>query len=42
MAADRALRMRLAEAARSRICEFTVERMVERTEAVYHALGIVA
>jgi glycosyltransferase involved in cell wall biosynthesis len=40
MAADKALRTRLVEAARSKICEFTAERMVERTEAVYYALGV--
>lgn len=38
LAADPALRARLSATARSRVREFTNEKMVERTEAVYRSL----
>jgi glycosyltransferase involved in cell wall biosynthesis len=39
---DASLRARLAAAARERVRDFTLERMVERTEAVYDAIGALA
>ena len=39
LAADAPLRARLVEAGRRRAAEFSIERMVERTEAVYTSLG---
>jgi glycosyltransferase involved in cell wall biosynthesis len=40
LAADAALRKRLADAGRRRAAEFSIERMVEKTEAVYASLEI--
>ena len=40
LAQDASLRARLAEAGRHRAAEFSVDRMVERTEAVYASLGV--
>ncbi|HEU4402485.1 MAG TPA: glycosyltransferase [Candidatus Polarisedimenticolia bacterium] len=39
LASDPALRTRLADAARERVREFTAERMVEKTEAIYRSIG---
>jgi glycosyltransferase involved in cell wall biosynthesis len=39
LASDAGLRARLREAARQRVQEFTADRMVEKTEAVYASLG---
>jgi glycosyltransferase involved in cell wall biosynthesis len=40
LAADAPLRERLVVAARRRAAEFSIERMVEKTEAVYASLGV--
>ncbi len=39
LATDGELRARLAAAARERVGEFTIDRMIEQTEAVYRAVG---
>ncbi|HET8948563.1 MAG TPA: glycosyltransferase, partial [Candidatus Polarisedimenticolia bacterium] len=40
LAADPSLRDRLSDAGRRRAAEFSIERMVEKTEAVYASLGV--
>jgi glycosyltransferase involved in cell wall biosynthesis len=40
LAADPSLRERLSDAGRRRAAEFSIERMVEKTEAVYASLGV--
>ncbi len=42
LARDPALRARFSAAGRARVSEFTLAKMVERTEAVYRSLGVVA
>lgn len=39
LATDGALRSRFAAAARKKVGEFTIDRMIEKTEAVYRAIG---
>ncbi len=42
LATDAPLRARLIEAARVRVREFAMDRMVEKTEAVYRSIGVVS